>query len=720
MAVSLTGCLRTALFNPAASSTPVIVTAPTDATVREYLDEVSLSVEALGKNLTYQWYLDGQAIAGANSSQYTVTKARFSDHGSYRVIVTAAGGQTAEASATVDVQGTRPDWVRSVAGVPEESNLKSVTDHEGNVFQAFKYWSSDLQFSVASGTISTIANADTGNTSDTALAKYDRFGNLLWVRGLHGGDSQDILFIQPTSSGDVWVVGYTQARFEVFDPTAPSAPVVTVIPNSGAGIVLLKFSSAGEFLLARVMDTGGSIVGPYFEVGPEGEVFLGAAGAGALSLLAIDASGNHVEISTIPQTANNDFYWARFNADGDLTYSRAFQSGGHDDIANYKIDASGNFWLTLRHTGPPTISDDGGLVETLVSQGLGAETTILKVDAHGTLQWARNINTDISTPVSSMALDSAGNAYYCGARTGTPSIVDGVSGASLYTFAASAGFSDGYLLKLTAVGAIGYQVGFASAGLDGCQNVKVDSEGNAYAGGIFSAAGTIKNTAGVTVGNLNHIGNYDVFLAKISPAGALTFARSLGTTGANYNYNLLLDGEGGVYVTTTGFGNVQIFDETALAGVVGGWAAGATGELGLVRFNGNGAVVFSRVFTDQGGNVPTLKWTGDGRLFVGSTFQGDMSIRNPTSTIASVDFDESNAGGDVYFVFLNPDTGEVVRADSISLPGGFGGEMVEFSADASGNLAATVNAGSATVSYHGQSYPVAGWVTIGIGAAESR
>jgi hypothetical protein len=67
-------------------------------------DDFTLTVGAVGEGtLTYQWFKDGQAIAGADQTSYSVSNANFTDHdGQYHVVVTGECGVAS--SDTVDVR----------------------------------------------------------------------------------------------------------------------------------------------------------------------------------------------------------------------------------------------------------------------------------------------------------------------------------------------------------------------------------------------------------------------------------------------------------------------------------------------------------------------------------------------------------------------------------------------------------------------------------------
>jgi hypothetical protein len=80
-----------ALFRVLAIS-PTILVQPVGASIIEG-DDVMFSVTATGTDpLYYQWQKDLSDIPGATSPSFSIESAQFSDIGSYRVIVTNAGG----------------------------------------------------------------------------------------------------------------------------------------------------------------------------------------------------------------------------------------------------------------------------------------------------------------------------------------------------------------------------------------------------------------------------------------------------------------------------------------------------------------------------------------------------------------------------------------------------------------------------------------------------
>ncbi len=95
--VTITVKLTTAITTQPVAQPPIGLNTP-----------FSLSVTAVGDNLTYQWYINNAAIPGATSNTYSVTSTTISDYGSYYVVVSGDCG-TAQTSSTVTINGLSND-----------------------------------------------------------------------------------------------------------------------------------------------------------------------------------------------------------------------------------------------------------------------------------------------------------------------------------------------------------------------------------------------------------------------------------------------------------------------------------------------------------------------------------------------------------------------------------------------------------------------------------
>jgi hypothetical protein len=99
---SVTSTAATLTVNPAVQL-PVVLTQPADAT-RTVGQSVTFTIAASGSgSLTYQWYLDGIPIAGANSPSYTLSAVVLTDAGAYTAGVRNMAGEVLSNQAVLTV-----------------------------------------------------------------------------------------------------------------------------------------------------------------------------------------------------------------------------------------------------------------------------------------------------------------------------------------------------------------------------------------------------------------------------------------------------------------------------------------------------------------------------------------------------------------------------------------------------------------------------------------
>ena len=102
VAGSVTSTTATLTVNPAVQP-PVVLTQPIAAT-RTVGQSVTFTVAASGSgSLTYQWYLDGIPIAGANALSYTLSAVALTDAGSYTAGVRNTAGEVLSKPAVLTV-----------------------------------------------------------------------------------------------------------------------------------------------------------------------------------------------------------------------------------------------------------------------------------------------------------------------------------------------------------------------------------------------------------------------------------------------------------------------------------------------------------------------------------------------------------------------------------------------------------------------------------------
>lgn len=211
-------------------------------------------------------------------------------------------------------------------------------------------------------------------------------------------------------------------------------------------------------------------------------------------------------------------------------------------------DVHGNTYITGIFFGT-TDFDPSSSTQNLTSVGLG-DIFVAKYNVPGGLVWAKAIGGTMNDQGFSIAVDTSGNVYTAGIFRDA---VDFDPGSSVNSVN-SAGITDVFVLKLNSAGNFVWVKSFGSAGDDLSESISLDAAGNCYVTGGFS--NTVDFDPGPGIMNLTSAGGQDIFVAKLSPAGALVWAKSMGGISNDWAHAVAVDKFGGVYT-------VGEFDTTA-------------------------------------------------------------------------------------------------------------------------------------------------------------
>jgi hypothetical protein len=199
--------------------------------------------------LAYQWRFNSGNLSGATNSTLTITNVQPVNAGAYSVVISNSSGALTSPPASLWL-ATAPDflWARQVTnGVPPNyaaiSAARSVAaDSSGNLFVAGTF-SGAFPASIDFGGIA-LTNLLTGFSPAAFVSKYDRFGNIGWVRQVATNLTGSApLRLAADSMGNVYFAGR-------FIGTATFG-TNTLVSSSAADIFLAKYDSQGNALWAR-------------------------------------------------------------------------------------------------------------------------------------------------------------------------------------------------------------------------------------------------------------------------------------------------------------------------------------------------------------------------------------------------------------------------------------------------------------------------------------
>ncbi len=389
------------------------------------------------------------------------------------------------------------EWIRQLGTWRSDYSYGVAADAAGNAY-------------ISGYTYGNLGGPNAGSW-DAFLRKYDPEGNALWTRqlGTSGSDygvgvAVDVLgntYITGDSNGSLGGpnAGYTDAFLSKYDADGNALwtrQLGTMDYDYSLGVAV---DAAGNAYISGYTD--GNLGGPnaggadafLSKYDAEGNVLwtrqLGSAGDDHSHAVAVDALGNayisgHTDANLWgPNAGGTDAFLSKYDADGNALWTR--QLGTADDDWSYgvAVDAAGNAYIsgyTDGNLGGPNAG--------------GTDAFLSKYDADGNAVWTRQLGTTSDDHSHGVALDAAGNAYISGHTWGS---LDGLN----------AGFDDAFLSKYDANGNLLWTEQLGTVNSDRCFSVALDGLGNAY-------------ISGDTDGNFGgpNAGYEDAFLAKFAYA----------------------------------------------------------------------------------------------------------------------------------------------------------------------------------------------------------
>lgn len=237
---------------------------------------------------------------------------------------------------------------------------------------------------------------------------------------------------------------------------------------------------------------------------------------------------------------DSDAFVSKISLDGSsLIYSTYLGGSGTENIADrcgVALDPAGNVYVT-----GDTQSDDFPVSNALRStRGPALDAYVSKINPTGTaFVYSTYFGGSEDDLGFGIAADSSGNAYITG-RTRSTSFTGSSSTRPLLAT------SDAFVSKLNATGStVGYLTFIGAANGDESGNaIAVDASGNAFVTGSAGAGlATVKSVQS------HFTGGNDVFVARLSSAGAVNFSTYLGGSGNEAGQAISVDSAGGIYIT---------------------------------------------------------------------------------------------------------------------------------------------------------------------------
>ena len=311
---------------------------------------------------------------------------------------------------------------------------------------------------------------------------------------------------------------------------------------------------------------------------------------------------------------DRDVFVSKLSADGSsLIYSTYLGGGSFDSGRAIAIDSSGAAYVTGVTWSADFPTTPGVLQTTYAGQG---DVFVAKLNPSGGLVFATYIGGAGADTATSIALDSARNAYVAGY---TSSLNFPMSHAYQPTF--RGGWQDAFVFALNTNGSSSiYSTYIGGSGNEVAQGVAVTPAGEAFIVGStdssdFPTASPIQSS---------NAGELDAFVVKLTASGGLAYATYFGGRSSDYGNAIAVDSSGVAYITGTTVSSDFPVTQGALQ-----TATTTTYDAFVARLRSDGTLSYAARFggtdSDEGSAIAVDSF---GNAYIGGyTYSSDFPVR---------------------------------------------------------------------------------------------
>jgi hypothetical protein len=397
-------------------------------------------------------------------------------------------------------------------------------------------------------------------------------------------------------------------------PAGYAFPTGTASPVNALGRTTLFALPAGT--LTRNLGLRGGPAAAFGHVSR-----FGAAGNDSGQLVATDSLGNvylaghfsgTIDVNlqrgswSLTSAGQQDIFLAKYSPEGLLLWVRQFGGQGNDSINGLVCDASDNLALIGSFQGSIDLDPTSGV--QLAQAGSATSSFVVRLDSAGNFLWGQSVSTTTGTAIGrGVAVDAEGNVLVTGQYSGAVQFSTQPAGQL------NASLGSIFVGKYSPTGSLLWVRSFTGTGVSEGRSIAVDSAGFSYLTGSISEV--VNFSTGTTPVHLTSLGGKDIFLARLTPAGRLSWVLGQGIDQDDVGNAVTVDASGAVYLV----GNYTAQDRSI--GLVARFTTAGqslwTQSLYSITYD---AVVANAVAVDAEGNVYT---TGG--------FQGQVNL-DPGST----------------------------------------------------------------------------------------
>ncbi|MFO7659562.1 MAG: SBBP repeat-containing protein [Candidatus Cloacimonadaceae bacterium] len=412
------------------------------------------------------------------------------------------------------------EWAASAGSTVSDWGSAIATDNAGNSYVT-GYFSNTIDFGTTTLTCA--------GTFDIYVAKLDPDGNWLWAKQAGGVGEDEGYGIAVDNDGNVYITGYFEytAMFGIFPLTSPGYH----------NIYVAKLTTDGTWLWANWAGGTGYNYGYGITTDDSGNCYItgqmdGTASFGTTNLV---SAGSY------------DVYIAKLNTNGVWQWAKRAGGTSYDASRSIVFDGSSGIYVT----GSFEETADFG-TDILTSAG-SVDIFVCRLNTNGVWQWAARAGGTGHEYALGITTSGNGRIYITGYFIG----VTDFNGTSLNSGNTN---PDIFVAQLDDTGYWLWAVRAGGSNNEAAYGITADNNGYAYITGRFAESAHFGTTT------LTSAGGWDVFVAKLDMSGNWLWAKRAGSTTQDVGNGIAADDSGNCYVAGY-FGNTAYFGSEQLISV---------------------------------------------------------------------------------------------------------------------------------------------------------
>ncbi|MES2764751.1 MAG: SBBP repeat-containing protein [Bacteroidota bacterium] len=410
------------------------------------------------------------------------------------------------------------EWAKSAGGNRRDCGNSIATDNEGNVYVTGYFNSSSITFENV-----TLNSSNQDNNGTFFLVKYDKKGNVLWVKSAIdnnlGSRSNSVI---TDADRNIYITGTFYGASITF-----GGITIQNFNSNTSDIFVVKYDTDGNALWAKSAGGLGGDEGSSITVDSNRNVYI----TGFFHTYPIT-----IGTTTLSNSGDADIFIAKYDSNGNFIWAQSAGGEKHESGNAIITDSSGNIYVagtfsnTFINFATDTIFNNtpGGSMDIFVA----------KFNSKGTVLWTKSIGGYANDNTAGIGIDNSNNFYITGYFSNTFITIEN---DTLF----NAGKEDIFIVKYDVDGNKIWAQSTGGTESDVGSDITFDNEGNVYLGGWFSS----KIIFGNIELNNTKFGSSDLFIVKYDTQGKVLWAKSVGGNSFEGLGDIELDTSSNIYIT---------------------------------------------------------------------------------------------------------------------------------------------------------------------------